>query len=132
MIKILKMGEVGKEEIFARENPTKNVEGAVASIIAEVKAGGDAALLACTERFDGVKLDAIEVTRAEIDEAYATVEPAFLSVLREAAENIRAFHEKQVRSGFIISEKEGVVTGQKVTPIERVGLYVPGGTCNTH
>ncbi len=128
MIKILKMGDVPKEEIFARENPTANVEGAVAKIIDEVKAGGDAALFACTERFDGVKLSALAVTREEIDEAYATVEPAFLATLREAAENIRNFHEKQVRSGFIISEKEGIVTGQKVTPIERVGLYVPGGT----
>ena len=128
MIKILKMGDVPKEEIFARENPTANVEGAVAKIIDEVKAGGDAALFACTERFDGVKLAALAVTREEIDEAYATVEPAFLATLREAAENIHNFHEKQVRSGFIISEKEGIVTGQKVTPIERVGLYVPGGT----
>ena len=128
MIKILKMGDVPKEEIFARENPTANVEGAVANIIAEVREGGDAALFACTERFDGVKLSALAVTRKEIDEAYATVEPAFLATLREAAENIRNFHEKQVRSGFIISEKEGIVTGQKVTPIERVGLYVPGGT----
>ena len=128
MIKILKMGDVPKEEIFARENPTANVEGAVANIIAEVREGGDAALLACTERFDGVKLSALAVTREEIDEAYATVEPAFLATLREAAANIRNFHEKQVRSGFIISEKEGIVTGQKVTPIERVGLYVPGGT----
>ena len=128
MIKILKMGDVPKEEIFARENPTANVEGAVANIIAEVREGGDAALLACTERFDGVKLSALAVTREEIDEAYKTVEPAFLATLREAAENIRNFHEKQVRSGFIISEKEGIVTGQKVTPIERVGLYVPGGT----
>ena len=128
MIKILKMGDVPKEEIFARENPTANVEGAVANIIAEVREGGDAALFACTERFDGVKLSALAVTREEIDEAYATVEPAFLATLREAAENIRNFHEKQVRSGFIISEKEGIVTGQKVTPIERVGLYVPGGT----
>ena len=128
MIKILKMGDVPKEEIFARENPTANVEGAVSSIIDEVKAGGDAALFACTERFDGVKLAALAVTREEIDEAYATVEPAFLATLREAAENIRNFHEKQVRSGFIISEKEGIVTGQKVSPIERVGLYVPGGT----
>jgi len=128
MIKILKMGDVPKEEIFARENPTANVEGAVSSIIDEVRAGGDAALFACTERFDGVKLSSLSVTREEIDAAYKSVDPAFLAVLREAAANIRAFHEKQVRPGFVISEKEGIVTGQKVTPIERVGLYVPGGT----
>ena len=129
MIKILKMGEVPKEEIFARENPTANVADAVSAIIAEVKAGGDQALLACTERFDGVKLSTLAVTREEIDEAYRTVEPAFLDVLREAAENIRAFHGNQVREGFRLGATEqGIVTGQKVTPIERVGLYVPGGT----
>ena len=129
MIKILKMGEVPKEEIFARDNPTANVSDAVAAIVAEVRAGGDKALLACTERFDGVKLDSLSVSREEIDEAYKTVGPAFLDVLREAAENIRAFHKKQVREGFRIGEeKDGKVTGQKITPIERVGLYVPGGT----
>ena len=129
MIKILKMGEVPKEEIFARDNPTENVSDAVAKIIAEVRAGGDKALLACTERFDGVKLSALSVTRAEIDEAYKTVEPEFLSILREAAENIRAFHKKQVREGFRLGNPaDGKVTGQKITPIERVGLYVPGGT----
>ena len=129
MIKILKMGEVSKEEIFARDNPTANVSDAVAKIISDVRAGGDKALLDCTERFDGVKLSSVAVTRAEIDEAYDTVEPAFLDVLREAAENIRAFHKKQVREGFRIgTPEEGKVTGQKITPIERVGLYVPGGT----
>lgn len=129
MIKILKMGEVPKEEIFARDNPTANVSDAVASIIAEVRAGGDKALRDCTERFDGVKLDSLSVSREEIDEAYKTVGPAFLAVLQEAAENIRAFHKKQVREGFRIGDaKDGKVTGQKITPIERVGLYVPGGT----
>ena len=129
MIKILKMGEVPKEEIFARDNPTANVSDAVASIIAEVRAGGDKALRDCTERFDGVKLDSLSVSRKEIDEAYKTVGPAFLAVLQEAAENIRTFHKKQVREGFRIGDAEdGKVTGQKITPIERVGLYVPGGT----
>ena len=129
MIKILKMGEVTNEEIFARDNPTANVSDAVFKIIAEVRAGGDKALFACTERFDGVKLSSLAVTREEIDEAYRTVEPEFLDVLREAAANIRAFHQKQVREGFCIGEPEGgKVTGQKVTAIERVGLYVPGGT----
>ena len=129
MIKIFRMGEVPKEEIFARDNPTANVSDAVAAIVAEVRAGGDKALLACTERFDGVKLDSLSVSREEIDEAYKTVGPAFLDVLREAAENVRAFHKKQAREGFRIGDAEdGKVTGQKITPIERVGLYVPGGT----
>ncbi len=129
MIKILKMGEVPKERIFARDNPTANVSDAVAAIVSEVRAGGDKALRDCTERFDGVKLDSLSVTREEIDEAYKTVGPAFLDVLREAAGNVRAFHQKQVRDGFVIGKAEdGRVTGQKITPIERVGLYVPGGT----
>ncbi|MBP5349186.1 MAG: histidinol dehydrogenase, partial [Clostridia bacterium] len=129
MIKIFRMGEVSNEEIFARDNPTANVSDAVASIIAEVRAGGDRALRDCTERFDGVKLDSLSVSREEIDEAYKTVGPAFLAVLQEAAENIRAFHKKQVREGFQIGKPQwGKVTGQKITPIERVGLYVPGGT----
>ncbi len=129
MIKIMRMGEVSREEIFARDNPTANVSDAVAKIISEVRASGDKALLDCTERFDGVKLSSVAVTRGEIDEAYNTVEPAFLDVLREAAENIRAFHRKQARKKFQIgTPKRGKVTGQRITPIERVGLYVPGGT----
>ena len=129
MIKIFRMGEMQREQIFARENPTANVSDAVASIIAEVRAGGDKALRDCTERFDGVKLDSLSVSREEIDEAYKTVGPAFFAVLQEAAENIRAFHKKQVREGFRIGDvKDGKVTGQKITPIERVGLYGPGGT----
>ena len=129
MIKILKMGEVSNEEIFARDNPTANVSQAVSSIIGHVLAGRDQALRECTERFDGVKLDSLSVSREEIDEAYKIVGPAFLAVLQEAAENIRAFHKKQAREGFCIGDvKDGKVTGQKITPIERVGLYVPGGT----
>ena len=73
-------------------------------------------------------LQAMTGTSEEIDEAVASVAPEFLDILREAAVNIRAFHEKQVRNSFIISEQDGVVIGQKVTPIEKVGLYVPGGT----
>ena len=128
MIKIFKVGEVPESEIFARENPTANVEGAVAEIIANVRKNGDAALREYSEKFDGVTLDSIEVKKEERDEAERKVDPAFLSVIREAADNIRAFHRRQVRESFVVSETPGVVLGQKVTPIERVGLYVPGGT----
>ncbi len=128
MIKIYKYGEVASSEIFARDNMSANVEGVVSAIIADVMANGDTALRAYAKKFDKADLDALEVTPAEMDEAVASVEPAFLDILREAAANIRAFHEKQVRNSFIISEREGVVIGQKVTPIEKVGLYVPGGT----
>ena len=128
MIKIYKYGEVSKDEIFARENIDAGVEGIVADIIANVIKNGDRALSEYCEKFDKVKLDAFEVSEAEIEEAFASVEPEFLDILREAAENIRQFHSRQVRNSFVITGKNGAITGQKVTPIEKVGLYVPGGT----
>ena len=127
MIKIYKYGEVSNEEIFARDNIAANVEPAVTAIIADVRARGDEALLDYTARFDKVTLTSLEVSAAEIDEAFETVEPEFREILREAAANIRCFHEKQVRNSFVIN-RSGVVMGQKVIPIQRVGLYVPGGT----
>ena len=127
MIKIYKYGEVSNDEIFARDNIAANVEPAVTAIIADVRARGDEALFDYTARFDKAELTALEVSAAEIDEAFATVEPEFLDILREAAANIRCFHEKQVRNSFVIN-RDGVVMGQKVIPIQRVGLYVPGGT----
>ena len=128
MIKIYNYGEVSNEEIFARENIASNVEGIVTEIIADVRKNGDAALREYALKFDKAQLDSLEVSQEEIDEAFAAVEPEFLDILREAAANIRAFHEKQVRTSFIINDKDGVVIGQKVSPIEKVGLYVPGGT----
>ncbi len=128
MIKIYNYGQVPNEEIFARENIAANVESVVTEIISTVATLGDKALYAYAAKFDKVNLTALEVTQAEIDEAFAAVEPEFLDILREAAANIRAYHEKQVRNSFILNEKDGVVIGQKVTPIEKVGLYVPGGT----
>ena len=128
MIRIYNYGEVPNSEIFARENISQNVEGVVADIIANVIKNGDSALYGYALKFDGAELDSLEVTPAEIDEAISAVEPEFICILEEAAENIRSFHEKQVRSSFIINGKDGVVVGQKVMPIEKVGLYVPGGT----
>ena len=128
MIKIYKWGEVPAEEIFARVSPTASVEGIVAEIIAEVIKNKDAALFAYAEKFDKVKLTALEVTQAEIDTAYQNADKAFVAILEEAAENIRLFHQKQVKEGFTIEKADGVVIGQKVTPLDRVGLYVPGGT----
>ena len=128
MIKIMKYGEVANDEIFARSVPEVDVAGIVSDIIADVRARGDAALLDYCEKFDHVRLEALEVSPAELDAAIAKVEPEFIDVLETAAANIRAFHEKQVRTSFIIAEKDGVVMGQKVIPLDRVGLYVPGGT----
>ena len=128
MIRILKYGEVSTDEIFARSVPEVDVAAIVADIIADVKKRGDAALYDYCEKFDRVRLTSLEVSPAEFDAALGAVEPEFIDVLETAAANIRAFHEKQVRNSFIVAEKDGVVMGQKVTPLDRVGLYVPGGT----
>lgn len=128
MIKILKYGEVPNSEIFARGTAATDVSGIVSDIIEDVKTNGDKALIKYAEKFDKATLTSLEVTEAEIEEAFNTVEPKFLEIIRTAVQNIRNFHEKQVRQSFIISENDGIVTGQKITPIEKVGLYVPGGT----
>ncbi|MBO5357172.1 MAG: histidinol dehydrogenase [Clostridia bacterium] len=128
MIKIYKYGEVPNSEIFARDNIASNVEGIVTDIISNVRKNGDKALFEYSQRFDKVDLKSLEVSSEEIDEAFQLADKDFIEVVKEAAENIRQFHKRQVKNSFIISEKDGVVTGQKVTPIERVGLYVPGGT----
>ena len=128
MIKIYKYGEVDSSEIFARENISSNVEGVVSEIIANVIKNGDRALYEYSEKFDKAKLSSLLVSEEEIDEAIEAVDPEFIEIIKEAAENIREFHKRQVRGSFIINEKDGVVIGQKVMPIEKVGLYVPGGT----
>ena len=127
MIKIMKYGEVSPKEIFARGTAATDVSGIVRDIIDNVKANGDKALYEYCEKFDKAKLSSLEVTNEEIDEAFAAVEPHFIEILKQAAENIRAFHKQQVRQSFILNG-DGYVTGQKITPIEKVGLYVPGGT----
>ena len=128
MIKIMRCGQVPNSEIFARVTPGANVEAAVADIIAAVRARGDQAVLEFTQRFDGIRPEPMLVSRQEMEEAFASVEPEFLEVLEQAAQNIRAFHAKQVRNSFVIADRPGIVLGQKVTPIEKVGIYVPGGT----
>ena len=128
MIKIMKYGEVSASEIFARENIASDVEKIVADIIDNVVKNGDKAAFEYCEKFDKARLDALEVTSEEIAEAFSFVDQKFIEIIKEAAENIREFHSRQVRNSFVISEKDGVIIGQKVIPIEKVGLYVPGGT----
>ncbi len=128
MIKILKFGEVKSEDIFARAESAVNVEAIVSDIICNVRKNGDKALYEYCERFDHAKLDSLLVTQQEIDEAVAAVEPRFLQVLQRAAANIRKFHSQQVRRSFIINDDSGIVMGQKIIPVDRAGLYVPGGT----
>lgn len=128
MIPILKVGQVPNSEIFARVTPEADVAAIVADILAEVKENGDTAVKAYCAKFDKAELTSLEVTPEEIQEAISQVEPEFLAILREAAENIRSFHSRQVRNSFVIADKPGIVLGQKITPIEKVGVYVPGGT----
>ena len=128
MIKILKYGQVPNSEVFSRMVPAVNVEAVVSEIIANVRENGDRAVLEYNRKFDKADLETLQVSEKEIEAAFAAVEPRFLSILEQAAENIRAFHAKQVRNSFVIADKPGIVLGQKVTPIEKVGVYVPGGT----
>ena len=128
MIKIMKYGEISNDEIFARVEGVTTVTDIVTDIINNVKENGDKALFEYCEKFDKARLESLEVTSEEIDEAFASVEPEFIKIIKKAAENIKAFHQNQVRNGFEIKGDDGIIIGQKVTPIEKVGLYVPGGT----
>lgn len=100
----------------------------VKDIIEGVKNNGDKALKAYTEKFDRVQLTNLAVTEAEIEEAYSQVSEEIIEVIKEAAKNIRSFHEKQLRNSWITTEKNGTILGQKITPLDSVGVYVPGGT----
>ncbi|MCI8943419.1 MAG: histidinol dehydrogenase [Oscillospiraceae bacterium] len=128
MLTILDAAQVPLSEILARTEDQRDISGLTADIIADVRQSGDAALRRYTKEFDKAEPDTLEVPREQLDQALADLEPGLRSVLEEAAENIRAFHRRQVQNGFIISGKPGIVLGQKVTPIEKVGVYIPGGT----
>lgn len=128
MIRILDAEKVPLSEILTRTEDTRDLSGTVAGIIAEVRKHGDEALRRYSREFDKADVHELEVPPARMEQALAALDPALRAVLEEAAENIRAFHRRQVQNGFVISEKPGVVLGQKVTPIEKVGVYIPGGT----
>ena len=130
MIKIYNSAEISIDEILERSEQTIDVEGIVTDIIKNVRANGDAAIVEYCKKFDGATDDVIEVTQAEIDAAFEQVDAGLIAILEEAKENITAFHSKQVRNSFVINDKDGVIIGQKVMPIEKVGLYVPGGTAS--
>ena len=104
-------------------------EKTVQEIIDNVRQNGDDALLEYSEKFDKCQLtaDALRVTREEIEEAYAALDPELIEVMKKAAENIRSYHEKQKRNSWITTREDGVILGQKITPIAVSGCYVPGG-----
>lgn len=130
MIRICKIGDVPDREIFARVQPVADVSGIVTEIIRNVRQNGDQALLHYTETLDHAVLSSLEVGEEEMDQAFAETDPKLIEIMRRAAARITAFHEKQKRAGFIISDQPGIVLGQKVIPLSRVGLYVPGGTAS--
>lgn len=111
-----------------RREEDARVTDAVAAILADVRQNGDEALYRFSEKFDGARPATIEVPRAEIDAAAQTVGPEFMETLKAAAENIRAFHKRQIREGYVVTDKPGVILGQRVIPLSRAGVYIPGGT----
>jgi histidinol dehydrogenase len=110
------------------ESGTTEQVSVVKKIISDIRSAGDEALRAYTEKFDRVSLESFIVTENEINEAYGQVDSEFISIVREAAENIRSFHEKQLRPSWMTTEENGSILGQKITPLDSVGVYVPGGT----
>ncbi len=128
MIKIYDINKLTLDEILSRETSATGVEEIVAGIISDVKTNGDAALYKYCEKFDKVNLTALEVTNEEIEEAISLVEPEFIEIIKEAAANITEYHKNQVQKGFEIKKENGIILGQKVLPVKRAGLYVPGGT----
>ena len=128
MIKIFYDGVNTREQIFCAKEPSFDVTAIVKDIIENVIKNGDDALKEYAYKFDKVSLSSLLVSKEEIDDAINSVDKEFLDILEKAKQNIWEFHKKQVRDGFEIKKQNGVVLGQKIIPIEKVGLYVPGGT----
>ena len=130
MIKTIKSNEFEKDCILQKTITSTKVTSSVAMIIANIIKRGDDALREYTEKFDGCILDSFELSQAVIDKAVEAVDPEFIKIMERAAENIKEFHMNQVQKGFNLPPKNGVILGQKITPIERVGIYVPGGSAS--
>lgn len=128
MIKIYNMSDIQSVEILKRDEKKCDVSKTVSEIIDNVRKRRDAALFDYTEKFDRVRLSSLVVTKEETDEALGTVDKSLIDIITEAAENIRKFHGAQKRNGYTITNKPGVILGQRIHPIERVGVYVPGGS----
>lgn len=126
MIPILKFGQLAPEDILNRDiQAEEDVSAVVDAVLAEVKAKGDAALKAYTRQFNGVELEDLQVSGAELDAAWKSLDSEFIRTLELAAENIRRFHEQQVHKDFVLTDKPGILMGQRYTPIEKVGICVP-------
>ncbi len=128
MIKIIKDRLSNREEIFSAVMEKVDVSATVKEIIEKVRKEGDSALYYYAEKFDKAKLSSLRVSEEEIAEAIASQPSEFIEILKEAAENIREFHQKQKNDGFTLKKSDGIIIGQKVIPVDKAGLYVPGGT----
>lgn len=128
MIKIYKYGDVPNETLFIRSPLFQDVGAVVTEILKKVQEEGDAALKYYTKKFDGADLSDLIVSSEEIEEAFASTGEEYRKVLQQAYDNIAEYHSHQIRPGFVMTRENGVVLGQKITPIEKVGLYVPNGT----
>ena len=128
MIAIYNADKTAPEKILSRDRRLTDVREAVFEIIENVRKNGDGALREYAMKFDGANLDSLEVSPDEIEKAAELVGKELYEIMERACENIRSFHSRQIRNGFLINEKNGVVLGQKVIPIEKAGIYVPGGT----
>lgn len=128
MIQIYQYDELENSGILSRKEEKANITARVAGIVADVRNNGDDAVIRYTEAFDGVRLTNLELRPEEIDAAYTKADAALIASMKKAVENIRAYHARQIRSSYILNDTPGVVLGQKVLPIDRVAIYVPGGT----
>ncbi|NLI52959.1 MAG: histidinol dehydrogenase [Clostridiales bacterium] len=129
-MKLLNYEETDKSALFLRRLEDSGVDGAVREIIRDVAQNGDAALYAYAKKFDRATLTSLEVAPEELDAALDSIPADLLDAMQTAEENIRAFHKMQLREGFRLERADGVYMGQKITPIEKVGLYIPGGTAS--
>lgn len=128
MIKIYNTNEISIADVLKREVSKSGVEDIVSDIIKNVRENGDDALKEYSRKFDKAELDSLEVSEEEIDEAFAAVDEKFIAIIKKAKENIENFHKHQIRNDFVVNSENGIILGQRVIPIEKVGLYVPGGT----
>ncbi len=127
MIKVLKKGDYALDDVLIRDRSGRDVSQVVADIIFGVKMGGDPTLINYSQTFDGPIGGALELTKEEIDAAVAEVPEEVMETLQEAADRIAFYHKAQLREGYTLKE-DGVTLRQKVVPLKRVGLYIPGGT----
>ena len=126
MIPILQFDRLAPEDILNRDiQAEEDVSSAVDAVLAAVQAKGDAALKAYTKQFNGVELEDLQVSEAELDAAWRGLDPEFIRTLELAAENIRRFHEHQVHKDFVLTDRPGILMGQRYTPSEKVGICVP-------